>query len=70
MKGTSAYAGPHYQKLYSRVTHARGDRRVQPTEVQWLASPWRNPLLDQAKPPCQVSMKINFLQSVGGSGVR
>ena len=46
-KGTSAYAGPHYQKLYSRVTHARGDRRVQPTEVQWMASPWRNLLLDQ-----------------------
>ena len=55
-KGTSAYAGPHYQKLYSRVTHARGDRRVQPTEVQWMASPWRNLLLDQASLPVRAAL--------------
>ena len=31
MKGTSANAGPHYQKLYARVTHIRGNRRSQPS---------------------------------------
>ncbi len=30
-KGTSANAGPHYQKLYARVTHIRGNRRSQPS---------------------------------------
>ena len=29
-KGTSAYAGPHYQKLYGRVTHVWSNRRGQP----------------------------------------
>jgi len=28
--GTSANAGPHYQKLYARVTHIWGNRRGQP----------------------------------------
>ena len=31
LKGTSANAGPHYQKLYARVTHIRGNRRSQPS---------------------------------------
>ena len=30
-KGTSANAGPHYQKLYARVTHIWGNRRSQPS---------------------------------------
>ena len=30
-KGTSANAGPHYQKLYARVTHIWGNRRGQPS---------------------------------------
>ena len=30
LKGTSAYAGPHYHKLYGRVTHVWGNRRGQP----------------------------------------
>jgi len=29
-KGTSADAGPHYQKLYGRVTDVCGNRRGQP----------------------------------------
>ena len=29
-EGTSAYAGPHYQKLYGRVTHVWSNRRGQP----------------------------------------
>ena len=29
-KGTSAYAGPHYQKLYGRVTRVWSNRRGQP----------------------------------------
>ena len=28
--GTSANAGPHYQKLYARVTHIWGNRKGQP----------------------------------------
>ena len=28
--GTSANAGPHYQKLYARVTHILGNRKGQP----------------------------------------
>ena len=31
LKGMSANAGPHYQKLYARVTHIRGNRRSQPS---------------------------------------
>ena len=30
-EGTSANAGRHYQKLYARVTHIRGNRRSQPS---------------------------------------
>ena len=30
-KGTSANAGPHYQKLYARVTHIWGNPRCQPS---------------------------------------
>lgn len=30
ISGTSANAGPHYQKLYARVTHIWGNRRGQP----------------------------------------
>lgn len=29
--GTSANAGPHYQKLYARVTHIWGNRKGQPS---------------------------------------
>ena len=30
LKGTSAYAGPHYHKLYGRVIHVWDNRRGQP----------------------------------------
>ena len=30
LKGTSAYAGPHYHKLYGRVIHVWNNRRGQP----------------------------------------
>jgi len=36
-KGTSAYAGPYYHKLYGRVTHVWGNRKSQPNQsaMKW-----------------------------------
>ena len=36
MKGASADAGPHYQKLYSRVTNTCGNRKGQPKRSAML----------------------------------
>ena len=45
-EGTSANAGPHYQKLYGRVTHVWGNRRGQPNRTAMEGPhPGRNALL-------------------------
>ena len=32
--GTSGNAGPHYQKVYARVTHIWGNRKAQPNRSE------------------------------------
>ena len=45
-KGASADAGPHYQKLYGRVTNVCGNRRGQPKRsAMQEPHPGRNPSL-------------------------
>lgn len=64
--GTSANAGPHYQKLYARVTHIWGNRKGQPNR-----SAMRGPHLERTAslitvPPA--SGKYEKLGPTAGSG--
>ena len=46
LKGTSAYAGPRYQKLYGRVTRVWSNRRGQPKRsAMQEPRPGRSPLV-------------------------
>ena len=57
--GTSANAGPHYQKLYARVTHIWGNRRGQPNRSAMRGPrPGRTSLLIKVNLPRQVSMNL------------
>ena len=62
--GTSANAGPHYQKLYARVTHIWGNRGGQSNRSAMRGPrPGRTSLLIKVNLPRQVSM--NFLTQHG-----
>ena len=52
MKGMSANADPHYQKLYGRVTDVCSNRRGQPNLCAMIEPhPGRNPYLIRFAPP-------------------
>ena len=61
--GTSVNAGPHYQKLYARVTHFWGNRKGQPDRSA-MKGPHleRTPSLITAPPP---SGKFVIVKAIG-----
>ena len=65
MKGMSANADPHYQKLYGRVTDVCSNRRGQPNLCAMIEPrPGRNPYLIRFAPPSgKYALNSDFLSS-------